>query len=571
MANPKVQFRWGLDTAVQAATVTDGYIYFAYDTGKIYLDYGTTRYVMSGVDAGVGLTTANNGRTIKAKLKSETASTLEAAAMGSTASRQYAVGVDKNGVLSVNVPWENDNTTYTGTSPITVSGSTISHAASGVTAGSYGPSAAVTGTEGTTMNVPYITVNATGHVTAASNKVYTSKNTTYTSLKNPYSLTIQGNGTTLTNGVYDGSGAKTVNITASAIGALPADGTAAKATALAASHDWSITGAVTAAAVSYDGTNDVVLEATAVDATKLTGTISADRLPTIPLSKIPATAQERVVTVADDTARFALTTSSVQDGDVVRVTDTGKMYFVVDQTKLNSADGYAEFSAGTASSATYDSASNKIDETYIKNITRSGTTFTATRGDNTTFTFTQQDNNTDTKVTQTVSTANKNYPILLSYYETSSTTATAQTANRSAGIYANPSTGTITATNFSGKINNYTVSTDVPANAVFTDTTYTAASGGGLSLSGTAFSIADSGVTANSYGPTANVTGTNNTTIKVPQITVNAKGQITAVTERTYTSKDTTYSAATQSAAGLMSAADKTKLDGLSELTWAEV
>ena len=43
--------------------------------------------------------------------------------------------------------------------------------------------------------------------------------TTYTSLKNPYSLTIQGNGTTLTNGTYDGSAAKTVNITPASIGA----------------------------------------------------------------------------------------------------------------------------------------------------------------------------------------------------------------------------------------------------------------------------------------------------------------------------------------------------------------
>lgn len=42
-----------------------------------------------------------------------------------------------------------------------------------------------------------------------------------TSLKNPNSLTIQGNGVTLTNGTYDGSAAKTVNITASAIGAAP--------------------------------------------------------------------------------------------------------------------------------------------------------------------------------------------------------------------------------------------------------------------------------------------------------------------------------------------------------------
>lgn len=46
-----------------------------------------------------------------------------------------------------------------------------------------------------------------------------------TSLKNPNSLTIQGNGTTLTNGVYDGSAAKTVNITPSAIGAAPSSHT----------------------------------------------------------------------------------------------------------------------------------------------------------------------------------------------------------------------------------------------------------------------------------------------------------------------------------------------------------
>ena len=39
------------------------------------------------------------------------------------------------------------------------------------------------------------------------------------SLKNPNALTIQGNGTTLTNGTYDGSAAKTVNITPSSIGA----------------------------------------------------------------------------------------------------------------------------------------------------------------------------------------------------------------------------------------------------------------------------------------------------------------------------------------------------------------
>lgn len=49
--------------------------------------------------------------------------------------------------------------------------------------------------------------------------------TDYTSLKNPYALTIQGNGTTLTNGTYDGSVAKTVNITPSSIGAATSEHT----------------------------------------------------------------------------------------------------------------------------------------------------------------------------------------------------------------------------------------------------------------------------------------------------------------------------------------------------------
>lgn len=47
--------------------------------------------------------------------------------------------------------------------------------------------------------------------------------TTYTSLKNPYSLTIQGNGTTLES--YDGSSAKTVNLTYSNVGAAAASHT----------------------------------------------------------------------------------------------------------------------------------------------------------------------------------------------------------------------------------------------------------------------------------------------------------------------------------------------------------
>lgn len=79
----------------------------------------------------------------------------------------------------------------------------------------------------------------------------------------------------------------------------------------------------------------------------------------------------------------------------------------------------------------------------------------------------------------------------------------------------------------------YTIGTRVPTDAKFTDTTYTAS--GGLSLSGTTFSIANSGVTADTYGPTANVSGSWGTSFTVPSVVVNTRGQVTSAVDRTVT------------------------------------
>lgn len=77
--------------------------------------------------------------------------------------------------------------------------------------------------------------------------------------------------------------------------------------------------------------------------------------------------------------------------------------------------------------------------------------------------------------------------------------------------------------------------------------------GTGISISsGGAISLANAG-TPGTYGPAGNVTGNEGNTIKVPQITTDANGRVTSVTERTLTCKNTTYSNATASAAGLMS------------------
>ena len=53
--------------------------------------------------------------------------------------------------------------------------------------------------------------------------------------------------------------------------------------------------------------------------------------------------------------------------------------------------------------------------------------------------------------------------------------------------------------------------------------------------------LANSGVTAGTYGPSADVTGNNNATISVPEITVDAKGRVTSVVNRTLTCKNNTY------------------------------
>ena len=77
---------------------------------KTYFDtlYTNNTGTVTSVATGAGLTggTVTTSGTIKANLVSDTASTLEAASMGTTANRQYAVGIDKNDKLSVNVPWK---------------------------------------------------------------------------------------------------------------------------------------------------------------------------------------------------------------------------------------------------------------------------------------------------------------------------------------------------------------------------------------------------------------------------------------------------------------------------------
>lgn len=87
--------------------------------------------------------------------------------------------------------------------------------------------------------------------------------------------------------------------------------------------------------------------------------------------------------------------------------------------------------------------------------------------------------------------------------------------------------------------------------------------GTGISVSDDAVALATSGVEKGTYGPNQNVSGAEGNTILVPEVTVDEYGRITNIVNRTYTSKNTTYSEASESANGLMSAADKKKLNAI--------
>lgn len=125
------------------------------------------------------------------------------------------------------------------------------------------------------------------------------------------------------------------------------------ATKLQAARTIALSGAVTGS-VSSDFGGNVTISTTLAnfDASKIaSGTISIDRLPKAAL--------ERLVVVADDTARFALTTATAQSGDTVKVTSTGKMYLIKYESKLNSEDGYEPYTASQASSVPWSGVTGK--------------------------------------------------------------------------------------------------------------------------------------------------------------------------------------------------------------------
>lgn len=141
--------------------------------------------------------------------------------------------------------------------------------------------------------------------------------------------------------------------------ALPTSvsGNAGTATKLATSRVIAIAGAVSGSA-TFDGSSNVSINSTlnGFDASKITsGTINADRLPEIPISKIPAAAMERLYVVESQSAAMSLT---IQEGDVVQIGSGGPMYFCVSESASTFATKFKEFTAGSATSVPWSGVTN---------------------------------------------------------------------------------------------------------------------------------------------------------------------------------------------------------------------
>lgn len=123
----------------------------------------------------------------------------------------------------------------------------------------------------------------------------------------------------------------------------------ATATKLATPRVIAIAGAVSGSA-TFDGSSNISINSTLnnFDASKITsGTLNADRLPEIPISKIPAAALERLYVVDSQSAAMDLT---IEEGDVVQIGSGGPMYFCILASASTFATKFKVFTAGAATS-----------------------------------------------------------------------------------------------------------------------------------------------------------------------------------------------------------------------------
>ena len=384
---------------------------------------------------------------------------------------------------------------------------------SGVTAGSYGPSADASPAHKGTFTVPYITVDAKGRVTAASTKTITlpaDNNSTYTnmSLGNGYGTCATEEATTakvvtLSNYALQTGGQVSVKFTY----AVPASATM-NINSKGAKNIFYKGAAIVAGVIKagdiatfiYDGTQYQLI---AIDRWQAdtAGSIKALSVSGKVITYTKNDGTTGTITTQDNNTTYTANTGIKLNGTTFQHTNA-----VTAGTAQGDANKTLSWGGTfTIPTVTYDAQGH---------ITAKGTT-----------TMTMPSNpNSDTKVKNTLGTTTK-------FYVTGTTSSTTATGEQyfDTGVYVSTTAGELVATKFTGALN---------GNA----NTATKA-------------------TQDSAGQQINTTYIKGLSVSGKTITY-TKGDGTTGTITTQDT-NTTYSAATQSAAGLMSAADKTKLDGI--------
>ena len=364
------------------------------------------------------------------------------------------------------------------TAAITTSGTrTLSHANSGATAGSYGDSSAQTPAYGATFKVPYITVNATGHVTAISEhtvKIPASDNTTYSA---GTGLTLSGTtfnhsnsitaGTVGTSSATSGSTLAVPYVTYDAQGHITATGT----------HTHTVSGFLPSSGGTITG--DLTRKASNIDASKANNNVTTTQYPTTFTITDTAnrilTRKEAIIESNGNISAFwycrnynTSGTMVTQKGIKITVNKAGTATYVVsDGANFRSAIGAGTSNLTIGTTSTTAAAG---DHTHAITLVSGGTStvnlaantaYTLTAGGSTLVFKTPADGNTDTKVKQS-GTATANWRKILTGYQNDATAGTAvtevtETAFVNAGFEFQASTGTVRATNFTGKHSGYTL------------------------------------------------------------------------------------------------------------------
>lgn len=437
---------------------------------------------------------------------------------------------------------------------------------SGASAGAYGPTGDVSGVEGATIKIPYIRVNSKGIVTEISEQTLTTHNSTYNVYNGSFKIKTQAGSSAAVE--VAGTSANTSNnsdVTFVQGGNITITPNATSRTITIAATD------TTYSAGTYLALNGTQFyhKTSGVSAGSYgpTGDVQGNNGATISVPQIKVDAQGHITSISNKTFTAVNSTYTVNNGSFEIKTKVGNNAAVsVSSTSANTASNSSiTFIQGGNISLTSDTTNKTItiaatDTTYTAGtyLSLSGTQFSHKNSGAAAGTYgpsadvsgsngatisvpqikvdaqghiTEISNKTFTAVDHTYTVNNGSFTIKTKVGSNAAVSVGSTSANAS----GNTDVTFIQGTNVS--LTSDTTNRTITIAA--TDTTYTA--GTYLELSGTQFKHKNSGVTANSYGPTGDVTGSEGATIKVPQITVDAQGHITGVTERTYTSKNSTY------------------------------